>query len=102
MKQQKMNVLDHNNNDNKLRRNNGMRGDEDNSILFMMMLRQLTIQRFKIKEAMIFCLDHSDRAVEIGEILSEALTLSETTFNKKLGRLFLVSDVLCNCNTAKI
>merc|ERR1712154_274080 len=51
---------------------------------------------------MIFCLDHSDRAVEIGEILSEALTLSETTFNKKLGRLFLVSDVLCNCNTAKI
>merc|ERR1711933_638034 len=33
MNQQKMNVLDHNNDDNKLRRNNGMRGDEDNNIL---------------------------------------------------------------------
>ena len=69
---------------------------------FMMLLRNLSCKRFKIKEAMIFCLDHSDRAVEVCQILSEALTLSETAFNKKLARLFLVSDVLCNCNTAKI
>merc|ERR1712228_323167 len=60
------------------------------------------MKRSKIKEAMIFCLDHSDRAVEDCQILSESLTLSETAFNKKLARLFLVSDVLCNCNTAKI
>ena len=69
---------------------------------FMAMLIQLNCKRFKIKEAMIFCLDHSDRAVEVCEILSESLTLNETIFNKKLARLFLVSDVLCNCNTAKI
>lgn len=70
--------------------------------LFMSMLRQLSSERCKIKEAMIFCMDHSDRCIEVCEILYESLTLKETSAGKKIARLFLMSDVLCNCSTSLV
>uniref|UniRef100_A0A6B2KZC9 U2 snRNP-associated SURP motif-containing protein n=1 Tax=Arcella intermedia TaxID=1963864 RepID=A0A6B2KZC9_9EUKA len=64
--------------------------------IFEHSLRKLTPERESIKKAMIFCLDHSESAPEIVEILTEALTIPETHVLTKLARLYLVSDILHN------
>ncbi|XP_033637399.1 U2 snRNP-associated SURP motif-containing protein-like [Asterias rubens] len=63
------------------------------------MLRGLTMERSKIAESMVFCLDHAESAEEIVECISESLSILETPIHKKLGRLFLISDILFNTNT---
>lgn len=60
------------------------------------MLRNLTVERSRIKEAMVFALDHADLAAEISQILTESLTLPETPIPTKVARIFLVSDILHN------
>ena len=57
----------------------------------MNLLRQLTSHRYKIKEAMIFFFDNSDKATEVSEIIFESLTLSKTIISKKIARyLFII------------
>ncbi|XP_038050336.1 U2 snRNP-associated SURP motif-containing protein-like isoform X2 [Patiria miniata] len=63
------------------------------------MLRGLTLERSNIADAMVFCLDHAESAEEIVECISESLSILETPIHKKLGRLFLISDILFNTNT---
>lgn len=60
------------------------------------LLRGLTGVRSVILEAMVFCLDKSDFAIEITECITEALTLVETEMPLKLARLMVVSDILHN------
>ncbi|KAG9153616.1 hypothetical protein Leryth_008545 [Lithospermum erythrorhizon] len=60
------------------------------------MLRSLTLERSRIKEAMGFALDNADAAGEVVEVLTESLTLKETPIPTKVARLMLVSDILHN------
>jgi U2-associated protein SR140 len=60
------------------------------------MLRALTLERSQIQEAMGFALDNSEAAGEVVEVLTESLTLNETSIPTKVARLMLVSDVLHN------
>lgn len=63
------------------------------------MLRAITMDRYKIGEAMMYCLDHAESAEEIVECIAESLALPETPLPKKMGRLFLVSDILFNSSS---
>ena len=48
------------------------------------MLRELTPERSKIAEAMVWCLDHAEAAEEIVECISEALSIVQTPLPKKV------------------
>ncbi len=48
------------------------------------MLRGLTMERSKIAEAMVFCLDHAESAEEIVECITESLSILETPIHKKV------------------
>ncbi|XP_041483275.1 U2 snRNP-associated SURP motif-containing protein-like isoform X2 [Lytechinus variegatus] len=63
------------------------------------MLRAITMDRYKIGETMVYCLDHADSAEEIVECIAESLAILETPLPKKIGRFFLVSDILFNSST---
>ncbi|XP_033119834.1 U2 snRNP-associated SURP motif-containing protein-like [Anneissia japonica] len=65
------------------------------------MLRNLTMERQKISDTMVYCLDHGESAEEIVECISESLSILQTPIPKKIGRLFLVSDILFN-SSAKV
>jgi len=60
------------------------------------LLRSVTGARPMILEAMSFCLDKSDWAIEITECITESLTIVETDMPLKLARLLVVSDILHN------
>ena len=62
------------------------------------MLRDLSPERSKIGDAMVWCLEHAESAEEIVECLAESLSLLETPLAKKIARLYLVSDILHNCS----
>ncbi|EDO34857.1 predicted protein [Nematostella vectensis] len=62
------------------------------------MLRNLTVDRAKIADAMVWCLEHADCADEISECIAESLSLLETPPQVKIARLFLLSDILHNCS----
>jgi len=65
------------------------------------MLRDLTAQREKVGDAMVWCLEHADSAEEIVECIMESLSIIETPIPKKIARLFLISDILYN-SSAKV
>ncbi|KAL4220667.1 U2 snRNP-associated SURP domain-containing protein [Mactra antiquata] len=65
------------------------------------MLRELTPERFKVGEAMVWCLDHAESAEEVVECITESLSILQTPIPKKIARLFLVSDILFN-SSAKV
>ena len=48
------------------------------------MLRELTPERSKIGDAMIWCIEHAESAEEVVECLSEALSILQTPLNKKV------------------
>eukprot|EP01114_Cavostelium_apophysatum_P003258 TRINITY_DN13053_c0_g1_i1.p1 TRINITY_DN13053_c0_g1~~TRINITY_DN13053_c0_g1_i1.p1 ORF type:complete len:198 (+),score=57.37 TRINITY_DN13053_c0_g1_i1:93-686(+) len=60
------------------------------------MLRDITTERQKIKEAMGFALDYADYSGEIVQVICEALTIKETPIPTKVARLYLLSDILYN------
>ncbi|CAG9828735.1 unnamed protein product [Diabrotica balteata] len=61
------------------------------------LLRQLTHERNKIGEAMVFCIEHSEAAEEVAECIAESLSNKTTLLTKKIARLYLISDILHNC-----
>ncbi|XP_045199320.2 U2 snRNP-associated SURP motif-containing protein-like isoform X1 [Mercenaria mercenaria] len=65
------------------------------------MLRDLTPERQKVGDAMVWCLDHADSAEEVVECITESLSILQTPIPKKIARLFLVSDILFN-SSAKV
>jgi U2-associated protein SR140 len=62
------------------------------------MLRNLTPQRTKVGDAMIYCIDHAESAEEIVDCIAESLSIMETPLYKKIARLYLISDILHNCS----
>ncbi|XP_016980599.2 U2 snRNP-associated SURP motif-containing protein isoform X1 [Drosophila rhopaloa] len=65
------------------------------------LIRQLTPERARIGDAMIFCIEHADAADEICECIAESLVNLNTLASKKIARLYLISDILHNC-TVKV
>lgn len=52
-------------------------------------LRELTPERLKIAEAMVWCLDHAEAAEEIVECIAESLSILQTPLPKKVIHSFL-------------
>lgn len=60
------------------------------------LLRNLTMTRPKILEAMMFCINHSLALKDSIEIIMDSMKNVETCPLKKVARLYLLSDVLFN------
>lgn len=67
-----------------------------------LMLRRLTPEKSKVAEAMIFCIEHAEASDEIIDFITESLNTITTKIPKKLGRFFLVSDVLYNSSAKAV
>ncbi|XP_064638246.1 U2 snRNP-associated SURP motif-containing protein-like isoform X2 [Lineus longissimus] len=65
------------------------------------LLRDLTPEKPKVGDAMVWCMDHAESAEEIVDCISESLSILETPIPKKIARLFLISDILFN-SSAKV
>ncbi|XP_067010744.2 U2 snRNP-associated SURP motif-containing protein isoform X2 [Anabrus simplex] len=61
------------------------------------LLRNMTPERLKVAEAMVFCIEHSEAAEEICDCIAESLSILQTQIPKKIARLYLISDILHNC-----
>ncbi|GIY33458.1 hypothetical protein CDAR_474071 [Caerostris darwini] len=62
------------------------------------LLRHITPEKLKIAEAMIYCIDHAEAAEEIIDCIGESIASPEAPLFKKIGRLYLISDILHNCS----
>lgn len=60
------------------------------------LLKELTPSREDIANAMLFCLERADAAEEVVGHVTESFSLLQTPLQKKIARLYLVSDVLHN------
>ncbi|KAF7274403.1 U2 snRNP-associated SURP motif-containing protein [Rhynchophorus ferrugineus] len=60
-------------------------------------IRNLTPEKKKIGEVMVYCIDHAEAADEISDCITESLSNETTLVTKKIARLYLVSDILHNC-----
>lgn len=61
------------------------------------LIRNITPERLKVAEVMVFCIEHSDAAEEICDVILESLSSLNTAIHKKIARLYLISDILHNC-----
>ncbi|XP_067852916.1 U2 snRNP-associated SURP motif-containing protein-like isoform X4 [Heptranchias perlo] len=59
-------------------------------------LRGLAPHRNDIGDAMVFCLNNAEAAEEIVDCIAESLSILQTPLQKKIARLYLVSDILYN------
>ncbi|KAE9551393.1 hypothetical protein FO519_005401 [Halicephalobus sp. NKZ332] len=78
------------------RKRRGALSDDDRDFLEQM-LRNLTPKRRHVGLAMCWCLRRAKSAREIVDCICEALMIPETPLYKKLGRFYLLSDILANC-----
>lgn len=62
----------------------------------------LNVNRLKIGEAMVFCMNHEEAAKEVVCVLTESFENESTNPAKKMARLFLLSDILYNSGVNKI
>ncbi|CAL8267421.1 unnamed protein product [Merluccius merluccius] len=60
------------------------------------LLRELSPRRGEVADAMAFCLERAEAAEEVVELISESLSMLHTPLQKKISRLYLVSDILYN------
>uniref|UniRef100_A0A8C4CS87 U2 snRNP-associated SURP motif-containing protein n=1 Tax=Denticeps clupeoides TaxID=299321 RepID=A0A8C4CS87_9TELE len=60
------------------------------------LLRSLTPRRDEIGDAMLFCLERAEAAEEVVSCITESLSILQTPLQKKVARLYLVSDILYN------
>lgn len=60
------------------------------------LLKDLTPNREDIAKAMLFCLERADAAEEVVGHITESFSLLQTPLQKKIARLYLVSDILHN------
>ncbi|XP_053296905.1 U2 snRNP-associated SURP motif-containing protein isoform X2 [Pleuronectes platessa] len=61
-----------------------------------MLLKELTPSREDIASAMLFSLERADAAEEVVGLIAESFALLQTPLQKKIARLYLVSDILHN------
>ncbi|XP_030601676.1 U2 snRNP-associated SURP motif-containing protein [Archocentrus centrarchus] len=61
-----------------------------------MLLKELTPSRDDVANAMLFCLDRADAAEEVVGHVSDSFSLLQTSLQKMIARLYLVSDILHN------
>ncbi|KAK0098924.1 hypothetical protein PV326_013705 [Microctonus aethiopoides] len=61
------------------------------------LLRNISPERLKVAEVMVFCIEHAEAAEEICDCIAESLSIIQTPVNKKIARLYLISDILHNC-----
>ncbi|XP_051793208.1 U2 snRNP-associated SURP motif-containing protein isoform X3 [Acanthochromis polyacanthus] len=61
-----------------------------------LLLKELTPSREDIANAMLFCLDRADAAEEVVGHITDSFSLLQTPLQKKIARLYLVSDILHN------
>ncbi|XP_069749764.1 U2 snRNP-associated SURP motif-containing protein-like isoform X2 [Narcine bancroftii] len=59
-------------------------------------LRGLAPHRNDVGDAMVFCLNNAEAAEEIVDCIAESLSILQTPLQKKIARLYLVSDILYN------
>ncbi len=62
-------------------------------------MKELTLERQKIKEAMGFALEHADTSTEVVQVIADWLTVEATKdipIPIKVARLYLISDILHN------
>ncbi len=57
------------------------------------LLRELTPERVKVGDAMVWCLDHADSAEEVVECITESLSILQTPIPKKVPCSFSYSPV---------
>lgn len=60
------------------------------------LLKDLTPRREDIAYAMVFCLQRAEAAEEVVGYIAESLSMTQTPVQKKIARLYLVSDILHN------
>nr|XP_046267696.1 U2 snRNP-associated SURP motif-containing protein isoform X2 [Scatophagus argus] len=60
------------------------------------LLRELTPSREDIAKVMLFCLERADAAEEVVGHITESFSSLQTPLQKKIARLYLVSDILYN------
>ena len=53
-------------------------------------LRNLTPERSKVAEAMVFCVEHAESAEEICECIAESLSILETPMHKKVKECYFL------------
>lgn len=61
------------------------------------LIRNLTPERQKIADAMMYAVNHANSAEEVADCITESLTITETPIHRKIARLYLISDILHNC-----
>lgn len=66
------------------------------------MLRELTPERSKVGDAMIWCLDHAESAEEVVECISESLSILQTPIPKKVRKLFTWISTVCHMKLARL
>jgi hypothetical protein len=54
------------------------------------MLKNITLERKSISEAMIFCIDNAEKAEEIVECIVDSITQGELTLNKKVSPFYII------------
>lgn len=59
-------------------------------------IQNMNIQRCKVAECMQFCLNHQSAAKDITDILTDSFKNPKTKPTKKIARLYLINDILCN------
>lgn len=62
------------------------------------LLQDINPTKTKVGSTMMFCINNSFAAKEIIDCICDSLLILETQFQKKIARLFLISDVLNNCS----
>jgi U2-associated protein SR140 len=60
------------------------------------LLRNMTPERLKVAESMVFCIEHSEAADEICDCIAESLSILQTPIPKKVITAY---DPLCGCGT---
>lgn len=55
------------------------------------LLRNISPERMKVAEAMVFCIEHAEAAEEICDTIAESLSLSTTAIHKKVVFIFFWS-----------
>ncbi|KAK9730980.1 Surp module [Popillia japonica] len=65
-------------------------------------IQNLNVNRLKIGEAMVFCMNHEEAAKDVVALLTESFENDSTNPGKKMARLFLLSDILYNSGVKKV
>ncbi|XP_003373504.1 putative surp module [Trichinella spiralis] len=61
------------------------------------LLEKLTMERSKVGDAMVWCVEHSDFAEHIVSVIADNIENEDTALPKKIALLYLLSDILANC-----